>query len=88
MKTLRYAERAKQIRNKPIIQMDPREELILQLKKELKQTKEEVKAFKEAIGEQQAEIILAPIRQKYGNDEYSSRTGTGKNDLILPPITP
>lgn len=62
MKTLRYADRAKRIKNKPIIQMDPREELILQLKKEVKTYKEENKRFREVLGEDQAEAILAPLR--------------------------
>ncbi|KAL1141008.1 hypothetical protein AAG570_000934 [Ranatra chinensis] len=36
LNTLRYASRAKRIRNKPIIVMDPREALIMSLKREVK----------------------------------------------------
>ncbi|XP_074641456.1 uncharacterized protein LOC141899193 [Tubulanus polymorphus] len=36
MNTLRYSNRAKKIKNKPVIKMDPREKLILTLKRELK----------------------------------------------------
>ncbi|XP_045172433.2 uncharacterized protein LOC123534316 isoform X3 [Mercenaria mercenaria] len=36
MNTLRYASRAKKIRTKPVIKMDPREKLILSLKREIK----------------------------------------------------
>jgi hypothetical protein len=41
MNTLRYANRAKKIKNKPIIKMDPREKLILTLKRELKILRQE-----------------------------------------------
>ncbi|XP_033747893.1 kinesin-like protein KIF12 isoform X3 [Pecten maximus] len=36
MNTLRYASRAKKIRTKPLIKMDPREKLIMSLKREIK----------------------------------------------------
>ena len=36
LKTLRYASRAKSIKNRPVIQMDAREELIMQLKRQVK----------------------------------------------------
>ncbi|XP_052800078.1 uncharacterized protein DDB_G0283697-like isoform X6 [Mya arenaria] len=36
MNTLRYASRAKKIRTKPVVKMDPREKLILSLKREIK----------------------------------------------------
>ncbi|XP_064619156.1 kinesin-II 95 kDa subunit-like isoform X7 [Lineus longissimus] len=41
MNTLRYANRAKKIKNKPIVKMDPREKLILTLKRELKILRQE-----------------------------------------------
>lgn len=50
MKTLRYAENAKRIKNKPIIQMDPREEYILQLKTEIKGLRQENQQLKQRIG--------------------------------------
>nr|XP_006816819.1 PREDICTED: kinesin-like protein KIF12-like [Saccoglossus kowalevskii] len=36
MNTIRYANRAKKIKNKPVIRMDPREKLIMSLKRECK----------------------------------------------------
>ncbi|KAL5015949.1 hypothetical protein ScPMuIL_005538 [Solemya velum] len=36
MNTLRYASRAKKIKTKPVVKMDPREKLIVNLKKEIK----------------------------------------------------
>ncbi|XP_022095789.1 kinesin heavy chain-like [Acanthaster planci] len=36
LSTLRYANRAKRIKNKPVVRMDPRERLILSLKREVK----------------------------------------------------
>ncbi|XP_038074712.1 kinesin-II 85 kDa subunit-like isoform X2 [Patiria miniata] len=36
LSTLRYANRAKRIKNKPVVRMDPREKLILSLKREVK----------------------------------------------------
>lgn len=41
LNTLRYASRAKKIQNRPVVQMDPREELIANLKRELKFAKTE-----------------------------------------------
>ncbi|KAI3641021.1 hypothetical protein MIR68_001899 [Amoeboaphelidium protococcarum] len=39
LNTLRYASRARKIQNKPVLQMDPREELILNLRKQIQQLK-------------------------------------------------
>ncbi|XP_070573072.1 uncharacterized protein [Ptychodera flava] len=36
MNTLRYANRAKRIKNKPVVRMDPREKLLMSLKREVK----------------------------------------------------
>lgn len=47
--TLRYAARAKKIRTKPIIMMDPREALILSLKREVKNLTEENEHLKTAL---------------------------------------
>ncbi|XP_035690315.1 kinesin-like protein KIF12 isoform X4 [Branchiostoma floridae] len=41
MNTLRYAVRAKRIKNKPLVRMDPREKLILSLQRELKRLRSE-----------------------------------------------
>ncbi|CAH1801712.1 unnamed protein product [Owenia fusiformis] len=41
MNTLRYANRAKKIKNKPVIRMDPREKLIMTLKREVKTLRQE-----------------------------------------------
>ncbi|KAJ3321080.1 Kinesin- protein 12 [Boothiomyces sp. JEL0866] len=41
LKTLRYAQQARKITNKPSIQLDPQEELLLNLKKEIKGLKQE-----------------------------------------------
>lgn len=47
--TLRYAARAKKIRTKPIIVMDPREALILSLKREVNSLKMENEHLKQAL---------------------------------------
>lgn len=49
MNTLRYAARAKKIRTKPIIVMDPREALILSLKREIKTLQQENEHLKSAL---------------------------------------
>nr|XP_018667191.1 kinesin-like protein KIF12 [Ciona intestinalis] len=41
LNTLRYAKRARKIKNKPVIRIDPREELILKLQREMKLLKQE-----------------------------------------------
>eukprot|EP00794_Sanderia_malayensis_P014072 gene14072-15539_t len=46
LNTLRYAKRAKNIKNKPIIKMDPREQLIISMKREMKLLKAENNYFR------------------------------------------
>ncbi|KAI0208840.1 Kinesin-like protein KIF12 [Lamellibrachia satsuma] len=41
MNTLRYANRAKKIKSKPVVKMDPREQLIMSLKREIKILRQE-----------------------------------------------
>ncbi|XP_046840261.1 kinesin-like protein KIF12 isoform X2 [Xenia sp. Carnegie-2017] len=50
LNTLRYAQRAKKIRNKPVVQMDAKEKLILSLKREIKTLKKENSYFKNQLG--------------------------------------
>ncbi|KAJ3341447.1 hypothetical protein HDU93_004848 [Gonapodya sp. JEL0774] len=50
IKTLRYASRAKRIRNRPVIVMDPREELILCLRKRVGELEEENRHLRNAAG--------------------------------------
>ena len=49
VKTLRYAQRAKKIKNKPVVNVDPREEMLLMLKRELQALKRENGLIKDAI---------------------------------------
>eukprot|EP00158_Paraphelidium_tribonemae_P006245 Partr_v1_DN27744_c0_g1_i2_m67490 putative Kinesin family member len=49
LNTLRYAARAKRIKNRPVIQMDPREELILKLRNELKLVKTENEQLRQSV---------------------------------------
>lgn len=51
LNTLRYASRARKIQNKPIIQMDPREELIMNLKAEVKTVRAENESLRRAFEE-------------------------------------
>jgi hypothetical protein len=51
VKTLRYAQRAKKIQNKPVINLDPREEMLYMLKKEIQALRKENDTIKEAIAE-------------------------------------
>nr|CAB3259002.1 kinesin-like protein KIF12 [Phallusia mammillata] len=41
LNTLRYAKRARKIKNKPVVRIDPREELILKLQREMKLLRQE-----------------------------------------------
>ncbi|KAF6019863.1 KIF12 [Bugula neritina] len=47
MNTLRYATRTKRIKNKPVVKMDPRERLIMNLKKEIKVLKSDNQILRE-----------------------------------------
>jgi hypothetical protein len=50
-KTLRYAQRARKIKNRPVIHLsDPKEELIAQLKRDLRAAKKEGAALRAALG--------------------------------------
>jgi hypothetical protein len=49
VKTLRYAQSAKKIKNKPVINLDPREEMLYMLKREIQSLKKENSLIKNAI---------------------------------------
>ena len=51
LSTLRYAARAKYIQNKPAVQIDPREELIMRLRKQLKETQDENDKLRQMVSE-------------------------------------
>ncbi|XP_058963895.2 kinesin-like protein KIF12 isoform X2 [Pocillopora verrucosa] len=50
LNTLRYAHRAKRIKNKPVVHMDPKEKLILSLKREIKLLRTENAYFRQQLG--------------------------------------
>ncbi|XP_031560241.1 kinesin-like protein KIF12 [Actinia tenebrosa] len=50
LNTLRYAHRAKKIKNKPVVQMDPKEKLIISLKREIKLLRTENNYFRQQLG--------------------------------------
>ncbi|KAM7438087.1 Kinesin-related protein 12 [Porites harrisoni] len=50
LNTLRYAHRAKRIKNKPVVHMDPKEKLILNLKREIKLLRTENAYFRQQLG--------------------------------------
>lgn len=62
MNTLRYANRAKNIKNKPIVKMDPREQVFQRIKRELKLLKAENTYFRKQLGVpySESQIILTP----------------------------
>ena len=65
LKTLRYAQRAKKIKNKPRIQIaDPKEGLIAVLKRELKFAKMEGAALRAILGNEQCDDVLSKISQQ------------------------
>lgn len=49
VKTLRYAQSAKKIKNKPVINLDPREEMLYMLKREIQSLKRENELLKSSI---------------------------------------
>ena len=51
IKTLRYASRAKKIENRLVVKIDPREELILQLRTQLRMSQAEVKYLRDLLGQ-------------------------------------
>ncbi|KAI9208466.1 P-loop containing nucleoside triphosphate hydrolase protein [Polychytrium aggregatum] len=59
LKTLRYANRAKRIRNKPIVRVDPRERLVMQLRETIKGLRLENEVFRDYLGPQKSSAALA-----------------------------
>lgn len=53
VKTLRYAQRAKRIRARPVIHIDPRDEVVDSLKKEISQLRLENQYLKDVIGQRE-----------------------------------
>lgn len=75
VKTLRYAQRAKKIKNKPVVNLDPREEMLMMLRKEIQHLRRENELMKEAIVEDpRYEELLMFIAQ-------------GKHLIGLPDVT-
>jgi len=64
--TLRYANRAKNIRNKPVVKMDPKEQLLQRIKREVKLLKAENLYFREQLGVpcSESQIIITPNQIK------------------------
>jgi hypothetical protein len=62
--TLRYANRARNIKNKPVVKMDPREQLINRLKHEVKFLKAENAYFREQLGvpSSESQVVFTPTQ--------------------------
>ncbi|KAJ3272822.1 Kinesin- protein 12 [Terramyces sp. JEL0728] len=76
LKTLRYAQQARKITNKPSIQLDPQEELLVNLKKEIKGLKQENQKLRQLLeGEPQFSTILHKIikESEENSNLYKSR---------------
>ncbi|XP_033627978.1 kinesin-like protein KIF3A [Asterias rubens] len=73
LSTLRYANRAKRIKNKPVIRMDPREKLILSLKREVKLLRNENSYLKNRL-EFPSPIKPSPMRRNDTEDSLSIHT--------------
>lgn len=85
LSTLRYATRARRIKNKPVVRMDPREKLILSLKREVKLLRAENQYLRDRVdytGQEQVQMGItkeAPL----GSSSETQKDGDGKK---APPL--
>ncbi|EDW00598.1 kinesin-like protein KIF12 [Drosophila grimshawi] len=85
LNTLRYASRAKRIRTKPVIMMDPREALILSLKRDVHALQMENEHLKAALN---LHHQSAPIDGLAGNliEQQLERVNTGDGGIAVPKV--
>lgn len=62
MSTLRYASRAKAIKNKPRVNEDPKDALLKQYEDEIKQLRQLLARFQSGTGDQNQEAMVAAIK--------------------------
>jgi Kinesin motor domain len=62
MSTLRYASRAKAIKNKPRVNEDPKDALLKQYEDEIKQLRQLLARFQSGTGDQNQEAMAAAIK--------------------------
>ncbi|XP_065664239.1 kinesin-like protein KIF12 isoform X3 [Hydra vulgaris] len=90
--TLRYANRAKNIKSKPIIKMDPKEQLILELKEKVKSLKAENACLREQFSETTSDFKMMTnpmqikefccddlLKPSVGSDSFSSFNSSDLN---------
>nr|XP_047141791.1 kinesin-like protein KIF12 isoform X2 [Hydra vulgaris] len=90
--TLRYANRAKNIKSKPIIKMDPKEQLILELKEKVKSLKAENACLREQYSETSSDFKMMTnpmqikefccedlLKPSVGSDSFSSFNSSDLN---------
>jgi hypothetical protein len=85
LKTLRYAQRAKKIRNRPVIQVDPVRDAVMQLKREVKGLRREnaaLRAFMKASGGS-----VPNGGDVHSSGSLESLKGSSAYDGIFPPIS-
>ncbi|KAJ7387322.1 Kinesin- protein 12 [Desmophyllum pertusum] len=81
LNTLRYAHRAKRIKNKPVVHMDPKEKLILSLKREIKLLRTENAYFRQQLG-------LPSSESQTSLASNGSKTTTGTENGSTPKLNP
>ncbi|XP_078360940.1 kinesin-like protein KIF12 isoform X2 [Oculina patagonica] len=81
LNTLRYAHRAKRIKNKPVVHMDPKEKLILSLKREIKLLRTENAYFRQQLG-------LPSSESQTSLTSNASKTTNGSENGSTPKIDP
>lgn len=76
LNTLKYASRARNIKNKPVINRDPQSAIIAQLKQELSSLKQEIKSYQKILSDSGNEDIRASL-------ELLQKDYSGPNDEEL-----
>lgn len=80
LSTLRYANRAKNIKNKPVINEDPKEAMLREYQEEIARLKERLSQMptssSPAMGEQEKETIIDEVRSKANKENEALRAKT------------
>ncbi|KAI8921373.1 P-loop containing nucleoside triphosphate hydrolase protein, partial [Powellomyces hirtus] len=84
LKTLRYAQRTKRIRNRPIVHMDPRDEVVENLTKEVTQLRIENQYLKSMLGG--SGMVSSNVSSGYVSPRSISSVDRGGGGVSLPSI--
>ncbi len=82
LSTLRYASRAKMIKNKPKINEDPKDALLREYEDEIKQLREALAQLQKGGSGQNSSALLSQLTKSFKNAEKNMDMGENANDIL------